>query len=154
MNDSQKIMVLIPLIIVASAIAVLSTKNESSTQTLSLKGYNFGNDLAQLSVAIANEGTEPVTIRSISVDGVELGLGEASKPATLGTGLKGFSGSELVFAPYGKWRCSSVSDGKCLLMPRSVVTLYLGIGWERGKTYVISVITDKGNYSFLLKSPP
>ncbi|MEM0506930.1 MAG: hypothetical protein QXW58_06725, partial [Thermosphaera sp.] len=40
--------------------------------TLNIKGYNFARGLSQLSLAVANEHVEPVLIKSIRVNGVEL----------------------------------------------------------------------------------
>mgnify|MGYP001773936969 CR=1 FL=1 len=83
---------------------------------LHLKGYNFARGLAQLSMAVANEHTEPVMIKSIRVNGTELRFDPL-------TSSKLFRGSEAVFAPYGGWRCSYMVGSQCIVPPRGITTL-------------------------------
>jgi hypothetical protein len=114
--------------------------------TLNIKGYNFARGLSQLSLAVANEHVEPVLIKSIKVNGVELRFEPLSSSQL-------FRGSEAVFAPYGGWRCSYIVGSQCVIPPRGITNLYIGIAWEPGTVYNIALITDKGVFTFKLTAP-
>ncbi|MEM1944219.1 MAG: hypothetical protein QW756_00575 [Nitrososphaerota archaeon] len=112
---------------------------------INLKGYNFARDLAQLSLTVANEHTGPLVVKSISLNGTELRLEGLSDS-------KLFRGSEIVFAPYGGWRCPYILSSQCVVPPRGITTLYIGVAWEPGSVYNIALITDKGVFTFELKA--
>jgi hypothetical protein len=117
---------------------LIHTHLHAGTDELHLVGYNFSNDISTLTLSFHNLSTKSTEVKAVIVKS------SYYKGTTFyGTGLMGNSSVNTLFPSANTHYYAS---DPCRIERKSVKVIYVGLVWEKGATYEITV--SVGDMSF------
>jgi len=148
-RELPRLLVIIPIIAVISAITISLIYPHTEPDELHLVGYNLSNDISTLTLSLYNPSTKSIEVKAVIINGSHY-KGIPLKMSSYGTGLAGNSSVNALFPPAGTYYCTS---DPCRIEGNSVGAIYVGLAWEKGATYEITVSTGDASFRYRLQTP-